>query len=137
MSHSQNSFLKTLDKHRLENSEGEGELLSYAGDAESYLPVDGAKDTAQPLRSTSGTAACRGRGQPGSNMGRGCMFADGPDALRLSSVLHNTWEPRVGMFLISAVSMPACCVDAALVSLKDELWHCSRKQGAYCHLERL
>lgn len=73
MSHSQNSFLKTLDKHRLENSEGEGELLSYAGDAESYLPVDGAKDTAQPLRSTSGTAACRGRGQPGSNMGRGCM----------------------------------------------------------------
>lgn len=42
MSHSQNPLLKTLNKHRLESSYGEGEPLSHTGDAETYLPVDGA-----------------------------------------------------------------------------------------------
>lgn len=119
MSHSQNPLLKTLDKQGLESSEAAGEPLSHAGDAETYLPVDGAKGTAQLLRSTSGMGGCRGGGQPGSSMGRGCMwglvlFADGPAGLWLASaVLHSTWEPAVGMFLLSAVSMPARCVDAA------------------------
>lgn len=30
-----------------------------------------------------------------------------------SAVPHSAWEPAVGMFLLSAVSIPARCVDAA------------------------
>lgn len=111
MSHSQNPLLKTLDKQRLESSKAAGEPLSHAGDAETYLPVGGAKGAAQLPRSTSGIGGCRGGGQPGSSTGRGrvwglALFADGPAGLWVASAVpHSTWEPAVGMFLLSAVWM--------------------------------